>query len=157
MRNPSMSAKFWYPGTHHVSGMRRHKFFHKIHPYALSTTLHLSLPNLDEFFIHRWSGLTFTHMSRRTACNAQNINTGEQLKRLAKKSFSMFETAIPILVLCLVQMLSLNLWFYLTGIFSVLLRAVIQEDQNPSTPLSIWLGDIAIEALNRTSEMLITL
>lgn len=40
-----------------------------------------------------------------------------------------------------------------TGIFSVFPKAVIKDDQNPSTPVGRWLGDIAIDTLNRTSEM----
>jgi hypothetical protein len=31
--------------------------------------------------------------------------------------------------------------------------AVIKDDQNPRTPLGLWVGDIAIETLNRTSEI----
>lgn len=44
-----------------------------------------------------------------------------------------------------------------TGMFSVFPNAVIREDQNPRTPLGRWLGDIAIESRNRTSDMWRTL
>lgn len=45
----------------------------------------------------------------------------------------------------------------LTGIFSVLPSAVINDDQNPRTPTGRWVGDIVIENLNRISEMFRTL
>lgn len=40
-----------------------------------------------------------------------------------------------------------------TGICSMFPNAVINDDQNPNTPLGLWLGDIAIDTLNRISEM----
>ena len=45
----------------------------------------------------------------------------------------------------------------LTGMFSVLPSAVINEDQNPSTPTGRCVGDMVIETLRRTSEMFRTL
>jgi hypothetical protein len=40
-----------------------------------------------------------------------------------------------------------------TGMCSMFPRAVIKDDQNPRTPLGLWLGDIAIDTLNRISDM----
>lgn len=44
-----------------------------------------------------------------------------------------------------------------TGMCSMLPSAVIKDDQNPRTPLGRWDGDIAMDTLNRISEMLRTL
>lgn len=40
---------------------------------------------------------------------------------------------------------------------SMLPSAVIKDDQKPRTPLGRWDGDIAMDTLNRISEMLRTL
>lgn len=40
-----------------------------------------------------------------------------------------------------------------TGMCSMFPNAVIKDDQNPRTPLGLWVGDIAIDTLKRTSEI----